>query len=84
MKGYFLDPETSIVKEHFAVIYAPRRNRDRFPENCVDIVASETEALRLADIDNKRYAARVIGPARSSEGLRLFYLVDWLDDQEQE
>lgn len=84
MKGYFLDPETSIVKEHFAVIYAPKRNRDRFPENCVDIVASEAEALRLADIDNKRYPAIVIGPARSSEGLRLFYLVDWLDDQEQE
>lgn len=84
MKGYVLDPETSVVKEHFAVIYAPRRHRDRFPENCVEIAESEAEARRLADISNKRYAAKVIGPARSSEGLRLFYLVDWLDDQKQE
>ena len=83
MKGYVLDPETSVVKEHFAVIYAPKRHRDRFPENCVEITKSEAEALRLADTSNKRYPAKVIGPARSSEGLRLYYLVNWLEDQDQ-
>lgn len=81
MKGYYLDPESKIADEHFAIVYAPRRNRDRFPENCVEIVDSETEARERAAPDEKRYAAKVIGPARSSEGFRLFYLVDWLETE---
>lgn len=79
MRGYYLDPDSKVADEHFAVVYAPRRARDRFPENCVQIVDCEAAALDAADPDNKRYAARVVGPARSSEGLRVFYLVCWLD-----
>ena len=79
MKGYYLDPESEIVGEQYAIVYAPRRQRDRFPENCVEIVETAQLALEGADPDNKFYAAKVIGPARSSEGFRLFYLVNWLD-----
>lgn len=78
VKGYHLDPDSELAAEHFAVVYAPRRNRDRFPEMSVRLVASESEARELADEAGKQYAARVIGPARSSEGVKVFYLVSWL------
>jgi len=78
MKGIYLDSEANLVNEHFAVVYAPRRKRDRFPENCVQVVASEAAAVGAADPNEKLYAAKVLGPARSSEGLRLYYLVRWL------
>ncbi|MDH5513105.1 MAG: hypothetical protein OEY27_07835 [Gammaproteobacteria bacterium] len=73
-----LDPETRMVNEVFALIYAPGRTRDRFPENCVTVVESETAALAGADPAKNLYPARVIGPSRSSEGFRLYYLVGWL------
>ena len=82
MKGYYLDPETSVVEEHFAIVYAPRRNRDRFPESCVEIVDTAEMARKQSVSAEKRYAAVVLGPARSSEGLRLFYLVNWLGEAE--
>ena len=78
MKGITFDPETQIVSEHYALIYAPGRSRDRFPENCVTVVASEEVAVGGANPAKNLYAAKVIGPSRSSEGLRLYYLVCWL------
>jgi len=78
MKGYYVDPDTSLVQEQFAVVFAPRRQRERFPEGCVEVMSTEEQALDSADPDKKRYAAVVLGPARSSEGLSLYYLVKWL------
>ncbi|MDH3310983.1 MAG: hypothetical protein OEM48_10020 [Gammaproteobacteria bacterium] len=78
-----LDPETRVVNEVFALIYAPGHTRDRFPENCVTVMASEAAALEGADPEKNLYPARVIGPSRSSEGFRLFYLVCWLGDAER-
>jgi hypothetical protein len=49
------------------------------PENCVTVMASETLARAGADPAQKRYAAKLVGPARSSEGFRLYYLVRWLE-----
>lgn len=74
-----IDPDSDVIEEHFAVVYAPRRHRDRFPENCVEIVESEEHAREQADSSKKFYAACVVGPSRSSEGLRLFYLERWLE-----
>lgn len=74
-----IDPDGKVVNECFAVIYAPRRMRDRFPENCVTVVDSEAMALEGADPKKNLYPARVIGPSRSSEGFRLYYLISWLD-----
>lgn len=79
VRDIFVDSESKVVEERCAVVYAPRRSRDRFPENCVEVFDSEADALAAADPDGKRYAARVLGPSRSSEGLRLYYLVRWLD-----
>jgi hypothetical protein len=96
MQGYRLDPDGGVADEHFALVYAPRRlpssclappshvphrpARDRVPEGSVQLVESEAAALAGADPARKLYPARVIGPARSSEGLRLFYIVRWLDE----
>jgi hypothetical protein len=75
-----IDDETDVTGEHCAIVFAPRRARDRFPENCVELCASEAEAHSRADPARKRYPARVVGPSRSSEGLRVYYLVRWLDE----
>ena len=75
----FTDSETSVVSESFAVIYAPRKNRKRFPENCVTLVENAENAITKTDILNNQHPALVIGPSRSSEGLMLYYLVKWLD-----
>jgi len=83
MRGYSLDPSplANVADKHFAVIYAPRRKRERFPQTCVTLVESEAEALAKADPDSNQYAAEVIGPARSSEGLNIFYVIQWLGEQ---
>lgn len=80
MQGYHLDPEGGVAQERYAVIYAPRRARGRFPEECVEVMASEADARAAAEPEKKRFAAKVIGPARSSEGFRLYYLVCWLEE----
>ena len=74
------DTETSVVQTTYAVIYAPKRgNRQRFPENCVTVHASEADARAAARPEEGYFAAVASGPSRSSEGFRLFYLVRWLD-----
>jgi len=78
MKGITLDSDSNVVEVRYAVVYAPRRSRGRFAENCVQVVASELDALEQADPENKRFAAKVIGPSKSSEGQRIYYLDDWL------
>lgn len=72
------DAQTNLVKEHYAVIYSPRKHRNRFPENCVTLHDSAEAAIDAADEEKGLYAARVIGPSRSSEGSMLYYLVHWL------
>lgn len=66
------DPEGSASDIEFAVIYVPRRSRNRFPAGCVEIKASAADALDDADPKNNRYAARVSGPSKSSEGQYIF------------
>jgi hypothetical protein len=78
MKGITVDSESKVVQVRYAVVYAPKRSRGRFSEPCVFILGSEAEALDEANIEKKLYAARVIGPSKSSEGQRIYYLDDWL------
>jgi len=80
MRGFVpLDPEGTVSDLRVAVVYAPRRNRTRFPASCVEVVESAPAALAAADPARQRYAARVIGPSKSSEGQFLYYLVEWLE-----
>lgn len=80
VQGYHLDPDAKVADEHFALVYTPRRARDRVPEGNVTLVDSEQAARDGADPQKKLYPARVVGPARSSEGFRMFYIVRWLDE----
>ena len=75
------DPETTASGMHFAVVYVPRRSRNRFAASCVDIKPTAADAIDEADPGNKRYAARVSGPSKSSEGQMIYYLLEWLDRQ---
>ncbi|MCB1736059.1 MAG: hypothetical protein H6981_14885 [Gammaproteobacteria bacterium] len=67
-----------IARECYAVVYAPKANRKRFPANCVEVFDTLDAAYEAADPGARRFAAEVIGPSRSSEGQQLFYLVRWL------
>ena len=80
MKGIYLDSDTSVTAEVFAVVYLPGRQRNRYPETNVSVMASAEAALQQAEPEKCCYAARVMGPARSSEGVKLYYLVGWLDE----
>ena len=75
----FIDGESDAAQEQWAVVQTPRPARKkRFAESCVRLVASEDQAIREADASRNEYPARVYGPSKSSEGLRLYYLVRWL------
>jgi hypothetical protein len=80
MRGFVPpDPYTKVSEEQFAVVYVPKRSRNRFPANCVEVLASSEEALTKADPENKKFAARVLGPSKSSEGQYIYYLMEWLE-----
>ncbi|MFK7815785.1 MAG: hypothetical protein AB8B92_05565 [Gammaproteobacteria bacterium] len=77
------DPEGGVSELQFAVVYAPKlnksgRNRKRFSANCVEIKTTIEEAHADADRQKNRYAAKVLGPSKSSEGQYIFYLIEWL------
>lgn len=83
MRGFVPpDPETGVSSYQYAVVYVPRRNRNRFAANCVAIKSSAEQALADAEPEQKYFAARVMGPSKSSEGQYLYYLAEWLDEQQ--
>ncbi|CAC9529500.1 hypothetical protein [uncultured Gammaproteobacteria bacterium] len=78
MRGYSLDPHPSAnaAKEEFAVVLIPRVNRRRVPANNVEIVSDLKTAMDQSNPDKNFYAAKVVGPARSSEGMFLYYILE--------
>ena len=72
------DPETRVSNLEYAVVYVPKRSRNRFAASCVDIKSCAADAIDAADEDKKFFAARVSGPSKSSEGQYIYYLVEWL------
>jgi len=80
MRGFVPpDPYTKVSEEQFAVVYIPKRSRNRFAKGCVEVVSSKEEALEQANTEKKLYAARVLGPSKSSEGQYIYYLIEWLE-----
>lgn len=73
------DLETSVSTTHFAVVFVPGRTRQRVTAGCVTLQADADAAVRQARPEERRYAARVHGPSRSSEGQSLYYVLEWLD-----
>lgn len=74
----FPDQPEDKLPERFAVVYAPRQNRPRFPENTVYFKESAEQALADAEPEKNLFAARVRGPSKSSEGFMIYYLQEWL------
>ncbi len=83
MRGYHLDPhpDANVAQQHYAIVYAPkRRTRGRFPANNVKLCDTIEGAVEGHAPEQKLFAAELIGPAKSSEGCMLYYLVKWLVD----
>lgn len=78
MPHLIIDPESTSLQERFALIKTPRPSRQRYPEGCVEIVASQEAAVAGADAARQLHAAVVYGPSVSSESQRIYYLVRWL------
>lgn len=78
MPRIIVDPESTSLAEHFALVRTARR-RARFPAGCVTEVADEAAAWAGADAGRQIHAAVVYGPSTSSEGQQVYYLVRWLD-----
>lgn len=80
VNGYKLDPhpKANYAQEEFAIIKVKSLKRDRVPSSNVEIVKDIDEAIAKADRKNNLYPAKVAGPARSSEGLELFYIINIL------
>lgn len=72
------DPQTMVSNAEYAVVYAPRTKRKRFPAGCVTIKADINEAIKDANPDKNLYAAQVHGPSKSSEGQMIYYLLNWI------
>ena len=78
MQHIIVDPESTSLRERFALIRTPRPSRKRYPEACVEVMDSEEAARRGADEARKLHPAVVYGPSVSSESQRIYYLVRWL------
>ena len=79
MPHVIVDPESTSLRERFALIKTPRRARMRFPEACVTPVEDETAARAGANPAKNLHSAVVYGPSVSSESQKVYYLVRWLD-----
>jgi len=64
----------------YATVYMPKfkTSRNRFPASCITAYPTPDAALVAASGDDKRFAAIVQGPSKSSEGQYIFYLRQWL------
>ncbi|MGH1537105.1 MAG: hypothetical protein ACRBDX_03525 [Gammaproteobacteria bacterium] len=89
MRGYVPPDFAGGVSDiQYAVVYEPKRakkskrvskrNNKRFSANCVEVKSSEEAALAAVDAASSRFAAKVLGPSKSSEGQFIYYLVEWL------
>ncbi|CAC9471365.1 hypothetical protein BSPLISOX_2297 [uncultured Gammaproteobacteria bacterium] len=78
VNGYSLDPHprANFAKEQFAVARIPRIKRDRVPATSVEIVEDLEAAMAQSNPNNQYYAVKVAGPARSSEGTMLYYIIE--------
>ncbi len=78
MKNVVVDPASTSLDFRYAVIYTKRKSRKRFPQGCLMVKDSESAAIDAADETRNLFAATVYGPSTSSEGMQIFYLVNWL------
>ena len=79
MRGFVpLDPQSNVSTTHYAVVYSHRKKRKRFSAGCVQIFDDKQQAIENSHVKQKKYAAIVLGPSKSSEGQAIYYWVKWL------
>ncbi len=78
MPHLIVDPESTALRESFALIKTPRTTRKRYPAACVTLCDSEAQARAGADSQCNLHPALVYGPSLSSESQRIYYLLRWL------
>jgi len=86
MKGYVPpDPLTKVSTIKPAVVFAPerhskaKRKNKRFSANCIVVKDSEEQAFADAKPEDSYYAAKVLGPSKSTEGHFIYYLDKWIE-----
>lgn len=78
MRGFVPpDPQTDVSTVQYAIVTTPRNTRTRYPAACVEIVA-DAQSAQAGVVAGKQFAARVLGPSKSSEGVYIYYLMEWL------
>lgn len=73
-----IEPSTAVPEEYYALVTTTRRRQTRWAAGCVTLCATAEEAQAARDEARGRRPAIVYGPAISSEGQRVYYLVQWL------
>jgi hypothetical protein len=79
LKHVIVDTDSKSLGECFALIKTTRKNRARYPEGCVTTVPDEASAQAGANPSANLHPAVVYGPSPSSEGVRVFFIVRWLE-----
>ncbi len=74
----FTDKQTDVSGFVYGTVHTPKKNRKRFPEGIITVYRSEAETRQASDPEKNLHPAKLAGPARSSEGFMLYYLVEWL------
>jgi hypothetical protein len=73
--------QSNTMDSFYALVYSPKgkQSRNRFSKNCVFQMESEQAAKMAAEPEKNLYPAFIRGPSKSSEGVMLYYLLEWLD-----
>jgi hypothetical protein len=79
LRNVIVDTDSKSLEESFALIKTPRKNRARYPEGCVTILPDEAAARDGSNPPANLHPAVVYGPSPSSEGVRVFFIVRWLE-----
>ena len=58
------------------MVRIPKIRRKRVPTNNVEVVEDLDIAIEKSDPSNHLYAAKVLGPSRSSKGMTLYYILE--------
>ncbi len=78
IQNIFTDQQTDVSGFVYGLVKTPRKNRKRFSASIITVVDDKEQAIKHTDIENHLHPAVLAGPSRSTEGVMLYYLVEWL------
>ena len=78
IQNIFTDNQTDVSGFVYGLVNTPRKNRKRFSASIITVYEDKQQVLNDADEKNNLHPAVLAGPSRSTEGVMLYYLVEWL------